>query len=47
MGIDLEIVRDRSLASHGGVWVGVKVDPSTGELQGGVTAGVNGLAEGH
>ncbi len=41
MGVDLEIVRDPTLASHRGTWVGVMVDPATGEMLG------NRLAEGH
>ena len=47
MGIDLEIVEDRTKASHGGAWVAVTVDPETGELKGGLTAGGNELAQGY
>jgi gamma-glutamyltranspeptidase/glutathione hydrolase len=45
LGIDLEVVEDRGLASSAGSWVGVTIDPVSGELRGGLTSRRNWLVE--
>jgi len=47
LGLDIEIVESVGLASWGGYWVGVWINPQTSRLQGGITSRHNGMVEGY